>query len=247
MKEFKLYDWKLYSDNYLVDESDEKLIKKYYTDCKEEVKVRTDLYPEPYIGNIEKAKVIILASNPGLKTIIGNKKFNCEELKWYNTHPEVKDILQQNLVGKVKEYPYYYLNENIKKDSPGHDWLEVRTKELQEVCTSKGLSIKQLSERIACIQFFPYHSVKIKYLKTYLPSQEHNFKLLKWALDSGKLVICARGATEWNRVLDKYYGVTLNNYSENVIYLNSYRNIIYSTGNMRNHKIDFDKIIKALK
>ena len=263
MKEFKLYDWKLYSDNYLdkklVDINDKKDLERIYKDCKGTIfEVRTDLFPEPHIGDIQYAKVILLALNPGVK--YDKETHKIKELDWYKNNPEVTNILKDNLKGDIKEY--YYLNDDINPNnlSPGHSWIMRRTltknkffKEFQEGNEEISITKKRVYKKIACIQFFPYHSAKFNYIQgEYLKSQIHNFKLLDWAMNNNKIIVCLRSIEYWNTALLFIKSKNkLSTYS-NLIELKKDKNdkgsiLTYiSKGNLKN-EADFKRIIEKLK
>ena len=258
MEKFKLYNWNLISNEYLVDECDDILIKKYYTDCNEEVKVRTNLYPEPHIGDIENAKVILLALNPGVK--LDKETNRIIELDWYNNNPNVLNVLSENLKGNIKEY--YFLNDDINQNklSPGHSWIMRRMLTKNTFFNhfklgNESISItkKRVFNKIACIQFFPYHSVKFKYINgEYLNSQIHNFKLLDWAIKNKKIIICLRSIDYWDNALLHIKSENLLSTYPNLIKLKNNKNdkgsiLTYvSKSNLLNEH-DFQRIIDVLK
>lgn len=61
-----------------------------------------------------------------------------------------------------------------------------------------------LANKMAMIQFFPYHSNKFKYSKQYLPSQEYNFSLVLEAMANKKLIVCLRSFKKWEDGLTYY-------------------------------------------
>ena len=174
--------------------------------------------------------MILLGLNPGVKLIKGNSIIDCEELNWYTKNKDVPSILINNLKNKVIDYPYYYLNPKIRDNSPGHDWLEKRIDKLQK---ETGLKPEELSQKIACIQFFPYHSAKYKHSTKYLPSQKHNFQLVLDAIKANKLIVCMRSIKLWDAGLISIPGNNqkLSDYN-NLIIVKNPRALYLTSGNL---------------
>lgn len=230
MANFELYQWELSSTNGFVDGKDFEHNPGRFAKTKNDYEIRTDLYPEPHMGNLKEAKVILLGLNPGLKLINDNSGFDCEELKWYEKNQNVPSILLSNLRNEVGEYPYYYLNPNVSDNSPGHQWLKKRIDKLRE---SAGLTPEQLSQKIACMQFFPYHSAKYKHSTKYLPSQKHNFQLVLDAIKANKLIVCMRSIKLWDEGLLSINGNNqkLSDYN-NLIKVKNPRALYLTSGNL---------------
>jgi hypothetical protein len=252
MADFKPYNWQLDYNYDFVDKNDKKHSPQRFSDSNPLYKIQTDLYPEPHMGNLKDARVVLLGLNPGLTLLDNNEdEFSCEELEWYKENPKVRSILESNLRCELNDYPYYYLNSNLCKCSPGHKWLEARIKELR---SEVKLSNKDLSQKIACIQFFPYHTAKYKHSKKYLPSQKHNFQLVLDSIEADKLIVCMRSIKLWDEALLSISDnkIKLSDY-ENLIQIKNPRSLYFTPNNLKNglNKIDqsdpFYEIVNLLK
>ena len=193
-----------------------------------DVEILGELLPEPFIGNPEKAKVLLLALNPGFKGGANG------EYKWHKNESFGK-LIFDNIELKETKYPYYYLNTDKSFDkSPGHEWCKRVFRELIEAVTAE-----ELSKKISCIQFHGYHSKKYKYLGNRLPSQEQTFGLIRSSIKRKIPIVIMRSKKIWFNAISE-----LEDYSDLIILKNP-RNPTLSDGNMMEG--DFNKLVKALK
>ena len=209
MVKFEFYKWEI-SENYTIDKREIGFIKEnnnyeLYNGLdeinKDDKKLFTNLYPEPYIGDVINAKVIFLALNPGVK-LINAPIYKCQEELWYDTYPEVRNILNHNLNRESDNFPQFYFDDNFLINSPGHEWINKRANGLLKELSENGIEKKDLIYKIASVQYFPYHSVKFKNSEKYLPSQISTFKLLETIIKSKKLIVCLRAFNKWNKGLE---------------------------------------------
>ena len=154
-------------------------------------KIHTHIHPSHYTGNILKAKIILLATNPGY-----NKN---EESSLYKNpvfHKEVFD----NLTFLNKSM----LSSDVHRRNQSSYWYNKLKRLINET------SFDIISENIAKIQFFPYHSVKyrsiskkhfINHRSPYLDSQLFGFEIIKDAIKKGKLIIVLRSKKEWFKAI----------------------------------------------
>jgi len=187
--------------------------------------IKTNLLPEPFIGNPLKAKVLLLALNPG---------FEGSEKKWHADEKFAR-LIKDNIEFKESGYPYYYLNEHKDFDgNPGHIWCKRIFKEL-----IAELGAKDLSKKIACVQYHGYHSKKYSPIGKTLPSQEQTFELVKATMKLEIPIVLMRSKKIW------FAAITGLETYEHLIILNNPRNPTISRGNMQAGS--FDNLLETLK
>jgi len=161
----------------------------------EEFKIRTEILPFPFVGNVLEAPVVLLMLNPGYDEKEREKGF----------YEKFKDIFWKQLHHKYGEmdYPYYCLNPDLNSYS---DYWPKRFKQITDVTTEL-----EFSKHVCNIQFFPYSSQKMnwdgfnKALKgKYLTSQEYNFVLVKNAMRRNALIIFLRKGSQnrWYKAIE---------------------------------------------
>jgi hypothetical protein len=174
-----------------------------------EYKIQTQLYPEPFLGDIFNAKVLLLNLNPG---------FHEDDTDHHKNNTNLKKLSKDNLSHDFdNEYPFYFLNP-LLKDTPGGKWWNSRLKYLiQET------SVKKIAQTVACIEYFPYHSEKFGF-KLAIPSQDYSFHLVQQAIKKGTLIVVMRSIGKW---WPKIREVDCNK----LIRLNSDQSTVVSPGN----------------
>jgi hypothetical protein len=190
-----------------------------------EYKIIGKIFPEPFIGNPEKANVYLLSLNPG---------YGGDEDIWHRNKKFIK-LIFDNIELKETDFPYYYLStNNYFAKSPGHLWCSRVFKELISAVTAQ-----KLSKAICCIQFHGYHSKKYKSPGDILPSQKQSFDLVKSAMNRKVPIILMRSKKLWFKAIND-----LENYP-NLILLNNPRNPTVSIGNMKEG--EFNKILNSIR
>lgn len=194
-------------------------------------KILLHLLPEPFIGNYQTAKVMLLALNPGFR---GDKDEEVGEDFWHKDK-KFQTLVYDNIKLKKTQYPYYYLNQDpYFERTPGHIWCNRIFSEL------KNEGLQSLSEKICCFQFHGYHSNSYKYLGDELPSQKKTFDIIKSFLDDpGKEIILMRSKRIWFNAIPE-----LKQKEKALIILKNPRNPTLSKGNME--KSEFERVLKAL-
>lgn len=205
-------------------------------------KIIMNQLPGPYLGNPVNAKVVILSLNPGYSK---NDTVLHQEEKF-------KNDLRANLLHNPIEYPFYYLNpEKPFKDCGGQRFWQpilqpIINKIYKKVLDQKE-SVKLIANRVAVIEWFPYHSEILYWNKTLygLKSQEYSFYLAKCALESNKIIIVHRALTEWKKALSQWFN---NNYLNDRIITHAsekrLRNWFFKKENFKEG--DFETICNAI-
>lgn len=114
---------------------------------KSETRIQRSLPALPYTGDPRTARVILLAKNPSFSSqdeVDGDR---------------LPDFLEENIKSLVFEsrYPFFYLDPAFT-DTNGARWWNQVLGELLTACEERGCDRKELSGRIACIQWHPYRS-----------------------------------------------------------------------------------------
>lgn len=148
--------------------------------------IHTEILPEPFLGSLEKASLVLLNLNPG---------FDDQDLIWHKR----PDFVQENAKNLLHESnpPFYLLNQKFS-NSAGYMWWYKHLKELVE---KKGL--EDVANSTMCIEFFPYHSRRFKRIgkkvlpDKYLPSQQYSFDLVRRAILMNKTILIMRCEKTW--------------------------------------------------
>jgi len=232
------------NENYLADDQkyiiqdDLIVVDKFNNSLKSEkskndYKIHYDIHPYPYTGNIKSAKVLLLASNPGYVEI--------EAETLYKLPTFHKEAIE-NLDFKNKSL----INLDEQRIEQGKYWSQ-KTEKLKD---DVGIGDK-IYEKIALVQFFPYHSLKFrkiakKYFKkgeSYLKTQKFTFDLVKSAIEKGKIIIILRSKKDWYEAIPE-----LKEYKENgkVMEIKNYRQPYITRNNFYNEK-DYEILVETLK
>jgi hypothetical protein len=228
----------LSNDKQYIIQDDLKVIKKFNSSfrtekSKEDYKIHYDIHPSHYTGNLKKAKVILLATNPGY---VESEKETLYKLPAFH-----KEMIE-NLDFKTKTF----INLDEKRIEQGNYW-KLKTEKLRNEIGNDN----KVYEKIALIQFFPYHSTKFrkiakKYFKNgeeYLKTQKFAFELIKLAIKENKIIIILRSKTEWNKAVPE---LLEHKRKGRVFETKNYRQP-YITQNNLSGKDDFKILIETLK
>lgn len=121
-------------------------IREFNASAKPTHQIRTELMPEPYLGD-PNAPVVLLNLNPG---------FMEEEIYF---HTEDEDFIREcraNLLHEPSEYPFYLINPKLSA-SEGHKWWKKKLRQPIEIS-----SAMKVAKSFLCIEYFPYHSQRFK-------------------------------------------------------------------------------------
>jgi len=189
--------------------------------------LRFDAFPEPYGGNLDTAKVVCLVLNPGFEE--ADVTTNFDNPYW------VREV-RANLEHKT-ELPFLYLSPGVQ-NTGGYKWWTAKTKPLERA----GVTRNDLLLGLMMIEFFPYHSVRYRHNKHYIPSQQYQFHLVREAIRLGKTLIIMRARNVWTEAVPELAAYP---YLE----LNNPRNVSISRTNLdnKNGSGTFDKVVATLK
>lgn len=195
--------------------------------------------PVPYLGSINKAKVFLLQLNPGVYHPPGIE--TTEEREFGKVFPEFLNDHMRNLRQEKMEYPFISLNPRYRLFSGFRYWSKI----FKEFLTSES-DYKRVSQKVCCIEFFPYHSKRYRSLKGKpLPSQRYNFLLVKNLIDKRKTIVLMRGENQWFKVLKGEFQPEVRDWKQKIIRLKNSRNVPLTKNNFVNEK-DFRRIKRLL-
>lgn len=142
-------------------------------------KIVTNTLPEPYIGNLDDAKIILLNLNPGHDENV---------TIWHGR----EDFIQENRKNLLFQSnpPFYLLNHRFE-NSGGFKWWKQKLKELLDI-----FGIEKVAKDVMCIEYFPYPSKKYKRAQI-LPSQLYSFHIVEEAIRLNKKIIIMRSRKLW--------------------------------------------------
>src|SRR5262249_22261923 len=126
-------------------------------------KIAVESLPEPFIGNPQAAKVVLLSLNPG----------HSEEDERTHADPNFRQAIKRNLSHEPQDCPFYGLNPQFAWTGCGR-WWRTHTRWLHDA----GLSWEAIAEGLLVIEWFPYHSIRSALsAKAICPSQQYSFQL----------------------------------------------------------------------
>jgi len=150
------------------------------------VVLQLESLPEPFIGDITNAKVLLLVANPG----------HCD----YDTSAHREEIFRNpilaNLRQERRDYPFYPLDPALKKSPASYYWLQ----RLKYLLSARDP--KKVAQKLCVVEWHGYHSYNfhgISWIKRNpIPSQAFTFAMVKKALaDKNRLVVVMRNKGEW--------------------------------------------------
>lgn len=184
--------------------------------------LRFEIPPDPYIGNLNEAKVVILGLNPGFKD---------SDLSQHIQNPKFLTIAKENLIHKANP-SFFFFNQELSFCGGNAWWTRILKPIIKE-----GISKEILSNKIMCIEYFPYHSKTFKTINHILPSQYYSFELVKEAMNRAKVIVIMRSKKLWLKVIPQ-----LESYP--YILIKNPRNPVLSPNNMTRE--EFEKLVKTL-
>ena len=149
------------------------------------------LLPQPYLGDLENADILILLLNPGLH----HADYHAEE-----NYPEYRDLLVASILQQKRDH--LFLDPKWAWTS-GFSWWEKKLRGVAEIIANErhegrfGLALEQLSKRIVSIELVPYHSIDFgPDLRLFSSDQARSF-VAKAATSEERTVIVTRGVERW--------------------------------------------------
>ena len=172
-------------------ESDREEVAAFNGRVKPELQLHTELLPEPFVGDIKSAAVLLLNMNPA---------YDAKELAFHRD-PSFVAVARANLTQRALEYPFYFLDPS--GHSPGHTYWSQHLRALTEACGGPLI----VARSVAVLEWCPYHSLSMSQTGAALevPSQAFSFGVVERALTRGTVVIMIR-AVEWCEIENLHAG-----------------------------------------
>ena len=200
-----------------VDKVDDDANEKTKKAAKEKYKLRLNVYPQHFVGDIDKAKIIILSLNPGYST----EYYDAYKNRINKNGTKYEQIIKENLEMKR---PFFHAFELANESDLGYwgnkmkCWVEDYDKKDNKKIIE---SLKKITEDIALAEFFPYHSISYngmydklgegtssnsnRKIKDYLPTQKFLFKKIKKRIDDKNdelIIILTRSFAKWYEAIE---------------------------------------------
>jgi hypothetical protein len=156
-------------------------------------RLQIGLVPQPFMGNLEAAKVVIVLLNPGL----GPADFHAEF-----EHPTFRAALLQNLRGELvhSQFPFLFLDPTWAWTG-GYSWWYARLRRIiacfEEKAGSRREAQSFVARNIASLELVPYHSQKEPRGYPDLPSVGLAKRAAAALQHAGKKIVVVRGHQHW--------------------------------------------------
>lgn len=184
--------------------------------------LQLEILPLPFIGDLDKASVVLLCLNPGYHRELDRRAYEDS----YCFNESIKALTFSS------EVPFICLDPELEYTG-GYKWW---TRLLGQLIQKFG--IKVLSEKLVCLQYLGYHSKTFRGLPTVLPSQMFTFSLVRRAIKEQKTIVMMRSEHLWQRAVPE-----LRDYG--YVKLRNYRSPFLSSGNMG--AADFERLLQAFR
>ena len=215
---------------YILD-SDKKIIDDFNKRADESKKIRVNNITTPFIGDFSMAKILLLQLNPGSEIPPGLEPTEDHEFLIYKS---LKNDFLNNIQHKKMKYPFFWLNPEYRMTGGFKYWVRMFSSHIK----NRGDYLK-ITNKVCCVQYFPYHSKKYGPINQIIKSQEYNFYLVKdFIKKPGRLVILMRAEKEWLKAVPE-----LNR--AGFLRLKSTHNPVLTKNNFKKDK-DFERFVGLL-
>lgn len=200
-----------------VDKVDDDANEETKKAAKEKYKLRLNVYPQHFVGDIDKAKIIILSLNPGYNT----EYYDAYKKRINKNGTKYEQIIKENLEMKRPSFHAFELANESDLGYWGNKmkcWVEDYDKKDNKKIVE---SLKKITEDIALAEFFPYHSMSYndmydklgegtspnsnRKIKDYLPTQKFLFEKIKKRIDDKNdevIIILTRSFAKWYEAIE---------------------------------------------
>lgn len=200
-----------------VDKVDDDANEETKKAAKEKYKLRLNVYPQHFVGDIDNAEIIILSLNPGYSTEYYDAYKNSTNKNGTKYEQTIKENLEM-------EKPFFHAFELANESDLGYwgnkmkCWVEDYDKKDNKKIIE---SLKKITEDIALAEFFPYHSISYndmydklgkstssnsnRKIKDYLPTQKFLFEKIKKRIDDKNdevIIILTRSFAKWYEAIE---------------------------------------------
>lgn len=176
-------------------------------------KIHENLPPEPYVGNIKNAKYYMISLNP--RAGLDNHSYDAEYDNWKNVF--LKSEYEKNIAQSNMDYPFYYLNPELKESGGGVWWTMVFG------VANKSNEYKHiLSQNFCDLELFPYHSnqwggkLEELIMNNKIESCNKMLAFIDELLQQPDKVVFARNTDTLHKLLSKYKTLNFTNNNRRV-------------------------------
>ncbi len=163
---------------------DQNYVCEHNERCRPEHQLIANAIPEPFIGNPETAKIVLLNLNPGFDDTVERN----------HSRPEIKEAIFRNLRRESCAYPFYAFDPIFAGTGVANYWRQY-TAALQKAA---GLDDREFSQRLLVIEWFPYASIRGGLpAEPVCASQSYSFQLTRELLARGVEMIGTRSRERW--------------------------------------------------
>jgi hypothetical protein len=158
---------------------DAPFIEVFNRSASRDARVRTELFPEPFIGPLN-APIVMLLLNPG----VSRGDFAVHR------HP----VFRRNIRECLREPRGVRVHQYLTGETPGPGtqwWTRIAGPLIRATTAAR------VAKSVLAIEFFPYHSVSYQHAMLRLPSQAFTFEMVRRALQREAVIILGRGEPGW--------------------------------------------------
>lgn len=179
--------------NSMVHPNDREIVDFHNRNSKQKYQFLLHLAPEPWIGRVNSAVVILLA-NPGATDLDlrGKPQYKADQI----IQKSFSNIKQEKM-----DYPHFFFDPELN-GTQGQKWYFKAFKSLL-----KDFSAQHLSQNIMTCEMAPYHSKNWKQPRDNFRTQKYTNQLVKDSMEREALILVHRSRKLWYEMipgLDKY-------------------------------------------
>lgn len=194
-------------------EKDRIVVDRFNEEVKPQFEHQLQYFPEPFLGDVINANVLLLNLNPGVDAL--NKQFQLQE--------RYLQRASKNLKHEELKFPFFLLDPELQ-GLPGYEWWSKKLKRLIHES-----SVEKVAKGIGCIELHGYPSERYKHIYG-LESMKYSKYLLEKAMQREAFIIIMRGQKFWQEVVP-----TLSEY-ENKSHIINVQNPCITPNNLCNSK-----------
>lgn len=165
------------------------VVDKFNEEVKPQFEHQLQYFPEPFVGDVIKAKAILLNLNPGID--VSNKQFHSQERYLTRANKNIRHV--------ELKFPFFLLDPELE-GLPGHEWWN---KKLKRLITET--SVEKVANGIACIEIHGYPSERYKHISN-LESMKYSQYLVEQAMKRSAFIIIMRGQRFWQEMVPSLSG-----------------------------------------
>lgn len=240
----------LKDDRDIIDEEND---RSHKAKSKRKYKLRTDLFPMPFVGEIEESEIFLLQANPGASLGTATNEPPSKKCQLFESYRvRVEKCLRQNF--SEGDYPFYFLDPEIWWVHGSYWWRETLGDLIEAVAINQlevegrdgiykmleeGTDFRPIykltSKKICAVELYGYRSKNYRRPQEWFESCEFQAQIVNHAINQDKQIILMRAEKDWKKLLTdsdvELSGEELAQY-ENCMTLSSKQNSKISSNNL---------------